>query len=73
MQLTLIRNFEEMVNTKKGYFAEIHHVTTPDGFVLGIHRIIPTKPRSENNKRESKGVVFFQHGFMQNSEAWIAR
>jgi len=65
----LQRDFVEMASTK-GFKVEEHYVQTIDGYILGMHRILP-KNGKENNKI-SKGVVFMQHGFLQNSEAWIA-
>lgn len=58
--------FVELVS-HHGYKPEEHYVQTKDGYVLGLHRIAPKDP---NNVR---GVVFFQHGFMQNSESFIVR
>lgn len=63
---TLDMSFVELV-AHHGFKAEEHYVQTKDGYVLGIHRMPPKDP---NNV---KGVVFFQHGFMQNSEAFIVR
>jgi len=68
------RDFVELV-ISKGYKVEEHFVTTSDGYVLGIHRILPPreKDNSKDNRGNNKKVVFFQHGFLQNSEAWIVR
>jgi len=71
----LERDFIEMV-VSKGYNVEEHFVQTKDGFILGLHRMLPKKGidgERANNGSSSKGVVFFQHGFMQNSEAFIVR
>lgn len=59
-------SFVELVN-HHGFKAEEHYVQTKDGYVLGVHRMPPKDP---NNV---KGVIFFQHGFMQNSESFIVR
>lgn len=65
-----------------GYSAESYDVQTEDGYILTMFRL----PHGhENNKgkhmgsgsqhssssQESKGVVFFMHGLMTNSEAFI--
>jgi len=59
-----------------GYGFEEHFVETKDGYILGIHRILAKKCKDgtkEQQERNFKGVAFFQHGFMQNSESWICR
>lgn len=65
----------------RGYPSESHFVTTPDGYVLGLHRIVAYK----NNQVKADGadeaasrdepprVVLMVHGFMQSSEAFIIR
>jgi len=60
-------DFVEMANYH-GYQVENHYAVSQDGYILGLHRILPKSPITS-----SKGVVFFQHGFMQNSECFIAR
>ena len=50
----------------KGYLAEVHHVVTKDGYVLGIHRIIA--PPYANRPRK---VVFIQHGLLLSSMVFI--
>ena len=72
-------DFVEMANSH-GYQVENHYTVTQDGYILGLHRILPKSPNAS-----CKGVVFFQvrfiilktefqqHGFMQNSECFIAR
>jgi len=57
----------------QGHQAEEHYATTPDGYVLGLHRI-PTTPvndgADEVNNIHSR-PVFILHGFMHSSEAFI--
>jgi len=62
----------------KGYRAEDHFVTTPDGYILGLHRIPATQstdnadgadPATETPLRP----VLIIHGFMQSSEAFAIR
>jgi len=68
----LERDFVELV-VSKGYKVEEHFVQTKDGYILGLHRILPACPVQDGERIGSKGVVFFQHGFMQNSEVFIVR
>lgn len=49
-----------------GYRATEHVVSTPDGYMLGIHRIAPRTIGS------SHGVVYLHHGLLMNSEIWVA-
>lgn len=46
----------------EGYPAEIHEVTTDDGYVLTLHRI-PGQPGSPG--------VFLQHGLLGSSFDWV--
>ncbi|XP_063681628.1 gastric triacylglycerol lipase-like [Bolinopsis microptera] len=52
-----------------GYQAEEHWVTTPDGYILGMHRI----PAGKSGIRTSgpKPVVFLQHGLTDSSATWV--
>ncbi|EGG13702.1 carboxylic ester hydrolase [Cavenderia fasciculata] len=74
--------------TSRGYPCEEHYVTTPDGFILGLHRITgprinsppqspPASPRDNGpngaDLRVGKPAVLIMHGFMQTSEAWLCR
>jgi len=43
-----------------GYTAETHNVTTPDKYILSIHRIVGEGP-----------VVFMQHGLEDASSTWV--
>jgi len=73
MEPDLERDFVELV-VSKGYKVEEHFVQTKDGFILGLHRMLPQEgSHCDGERADSKGVVFFQHGFMQNSEAFIVR
>jgi lysosomal acid lipase/cholesteryl ester hydrolase len=71
----------------KGYRAEEHFVTTPDGYILGLHRvpatITTTAATSDNGADEAAASVpttpriprpvLIIHGFMQSSEAFAVR
>lgn len=49
----------------RGYVCETHDVTTGDGFILGIHRIVNLK------KKPSHGSVLLWHGVMMSSAAFV--
>jgi lysosomal acid lipase/cholesteryl ester hydrolase len=59
----------------KGYHTEEHFATTPDGYILGLHRI----PASHNQYDGAEEIhtpsllrpVLIVHGFMHSSEAFI--
>jgi len=72
--LTLDYDFIQLAN-HYGYAAEEHYVHTQDGFILGVHRlgIADQSTGGPSTNSRSKGVVFIQHGFMQNSESWVVR
>jgi len=53
-----------------GYGYEEHVVTTPDGYLLALHRILPGD--FDKNSMNPKPVVLFQHGLLTNSEFFIA-
>ncbi|KAI4463814.1 lysosomal acid lipase-related [Holotrichia oblita] len=50
------------------YPAESHYVTTPDGYILVMHRIPHGKV---NNHITNRPVVFFMHGLVCNSAVWV--
>jgi len=52
----------------EGYPAEIHYVTTPDGYILTMHRIPYGK---QNTDAENRPVVFLQHGLLCSSADWV--
>ncbi|XP_074602624.1 putative lysosomal acid lipase/cholesteryl ester hydrolase [Brevipalpus obovatus] len=52
--------------TSKGYIAEIHHVVTKDGYILGVHRIYA--PRYAHKPRKA---VIIQHGLLLSSMVFI--
>lgn len=63
--------FQPLLSRKRGYGTETHHVTTEDGYILGMHRIVssPRLPRSASARQ--KPVVFLQHGFLDSSATWL--
>nr|XP_018897743.1 PREDICTED: lipase 1-like [Bemisia tabaci] len=46
-----------------GYKAETHDVTTEDGYILQVHRIV----------KEGGPPVIFQHGLLGASDSWVLR
>ena len=52
-----------MVIVKDGYKCEIFEVTTDDGYVLKIHRVMSKK----DGKRSQKYPVFLMHGLYGSS------
>ncbi|PSN43336.1 Lipase 3 [Blattella germanica] len=54
---------------QNNYPAEVHKVTTTDGYILTMHRI-PYSPKSYDNDT-SKPVVFLQHGLLSSSVDWV--
>ncbi|KAG6459451.1 lipase 3 [Manduca sexta] len=55
---------------KYGYPIEMHNVTTPDGYILGMHRI--RHGRDANNvPDENKPVIFLMHGIVSSSADWV--
>ena len=53
MQVQLIEN--------RGYKAEVHHVTTEDGYIVELHRI----------PHASGEPVLLQHGLLGSSADWL--
>ncbi|KAH8340860.1 hypothetical protein KR059_008356, partial [Drosophila kikkawai] len=52
-----------------GYPSEHHHITTKDGYVVGVFRIpYSHKLQNQNVKRP---IVLLQHGLTSCSDAWI--
>ncbi|XP_023341267.1 lipase 3 [Eurytemora carolleeae] len=58
---------DEIIRSE-GYPAETHYATTPDGYILALHRIPYGKTNSDPANRE---VVFVQHGLLCSSADWI--
>ena len=68
-KLRIALDFAEMCSIF-GFGYEEHVVTTPDDYLLVLHRILPRD--LDKNKNSVKPVVFFQHGLLTNSEFFIA-
>jgi len=64
----------------KGYLTEEHFVTTPDGYILGLHRVSPhvvpgttVDGADFTAPPQALRPVLVVHGFMQSSEAFAIR
>ena len=55
---------------KHGYPFEEHEVTTPDGYVIIIHRI-PHGRQQQIGGGFKKTPVFLQHGLLSSSDSWL--
>jgi len=58
----------ELILISEGYPAEVHTVTTPDGYILTMHRIPYGKTNTDATNRP---VVFLQHGLLCSSADWV--
>ncbi|KAF8953666.1 Alpha/Beta hydrolase protein [Flammula alnicola] len=56
-----------------GYMHEEHVVTTEDGYLLLLHRILPKENASKSAQTSGlqKPVVYLQHGLLTNSELFM--
>jgi lysosomal acid lipase/cholesteryl ester hydrolase len=59
------RTVQEIV-VAKGYGFEAHTITTDDGYILELHRII-----NKDYAKQERPVMFLQHGILASSESWI--
>ncbi|XP_074595186.1 gastric triacylglycerol lipase-like [Brevipalpus obovatus] len=51
---------------KYGYIGELHHIITPDGYILGVHRV-----RHPDLKDQSLHPVLLQHGWICSSMVFL--
>lgn len=54
---------------KYNYTAEVHYVTTEDGYVLELHRMQSGGPDAA--MQNGKKVCFLQHGILDSSATWV--
>ncbi|XP_029160371.1 lipase 3-like [Nylanderia fulva] len=54
---------------KYGYNGELHKVTTPDGYILELHRI--TGRANSTDSQVQKPVAFVMHGLLCSSAVWV--
>lgn len=66
-----IYTFKELLAEGFGYLCETHEVTTDDGYILTLHRII--KNATMENEIVSKPVVLLLPGFLASSDSWLFR
>ncbi|XP_037273363.2 lipase member J [Rhipicephalus microplus] len=52
-----------------GYNVEVHKVTTADGFILEVDRILPS---SNSNATPSRTPMLLVHGLLTNAASWTA-
>ncbi|KAF4622470.1 hypothetical protein D9613_009312 [Agrocybe pediades] len=64
------RNFGEL-SAILGYAHEEHVVTTDDGYLLKLHRLVSSKGHENQPKQLHRPVVYFQHGLLTNSELFM--
>ncbi|XP_044010330.1 lipase 3-like [Aphidius gifuensis] len=57
---------------KSGYLGEQHNVTTEDGYILTVFRILKS-PSEFSNKSVDKPVIFMLCALPTNSDAWLVR
>lgn len=50
--------FKDKLIEKYGYISEVHHITTDDGYIIQLNRIV-----SKNVTNTKKPTVFLEHGF----------
>nr|XP_053646072.1 lipase lipl-1-like [Cherax quadricarinatus]XP_053646080.1 lipase lipl-1-like [Cherax quadricarinatus] len=50
-----------------GYPVEVHHVTTEDGYILGLHRI----PYGVSGPSSGRPPIFLHHGLLSSSADWV--
>lgn len=60
--------FQDKLIAKYGYNAELHHITTEDGYILELHRI-SGGPKSPPKK--GKKVALLMHGILDSSATWV--
>lgn len=62
-------NIQSQIIERWGYTAEVHEVTTEDGYILTLQRI----PHGKNGPGDGsqRKVVFLQHGLEGASSNWV--
>ncbi|CAH8632182.1 unnamed protein product [Schistosoma rodhaini] len=60
------QNITEIISSK-GYKFEEHYVTTEDGFILCVIRILPKCHEASGRQK----VVFLQHGLLDSAHTWV--
>ncbi|KAJ1563071.1 cholesterol esterase [Cladochytrium tenue] len=56
-----------------GFPFESHYTTTPDGYILSLHRIPGSRSDAQlgTDQHSKKPVILLWHGFMMCSEVWV--
>ena len=60
--------FQPIFLSNFGYQIEFHEVTTDDGYILEVHRLLKI---GEHKKGLKKPVVLMMHGLMGSSADWV--
>ena len=60
------RSFKEIVE-RNGFKMEEHTMTTKDGYILKVFRILGLKYEG----RKVKPVAYFQHGLLDSADCWV--
>ncbi|CAH8842441.1 unnamed protein product [Trichobilharzia szidati] len=60
------QNITEIISSK-GYTPQEHYITTDDGYILCIVRILPKC----NQPFSKQKVVFLQHGLLDSAHTWV--
>ena len=58
---------------KEGYPAEVHVVTTPDHYILEMHRIPWSKHDNDFGSNITRPVVFLQHGLLSSDFDFVVQ
>lgn len=53
-----------------GLTIERHYVTTKDGYILGLYRIVGPKNRDLDDGKPSRPMLFM-HGMLSSSRDWV--
>lgn len=57
---------------ENGLGYENHNITTEDGYILRLDRVLPTNTtKSDYNKGAKRPVVLLQHGISDSSITWV--
>ena len=54
-----------------GYGCQTFNVTTEDGYINTLHRILPRPGQTSINSKNNTKVVFLQHGLLGTSADYV--
>ncbi len=64
---SFIPYFQVQIIESRGFKAETHHLTTSDGYILTLNRIV--NPYVKN--KEKLEPILLQHGFQSSAKGWV--